>query len=377
MDKTLRWWHPGATGLATLWPISIPILPDEILSSWLVRVALANGCDPMVITGLLWPNWRCWTVDIDRGLSQEQSQRASIASGIRDSLINATSISSVTQDIRNTPNKQALSPWITTLGTRNRKRRTGLQYCPACLKSDLNPFFRLQWRFAWHTVCKRHQRLLLDRCTHCMAPVTAHLLDASDGLVTKCYRCRQDLQNNESVASSADALAFQHYADIVLKQKRFDFLGQKSNGSQSWFSLAGFMVGLVRRAALKNSLMIERFMGTMQSNVPEIPRIEHSIDFESMTTNTRHNILQGVWPLLGSTHNQFSNALFHSSMSRQALVPSGQPVPPLLQALVDELPDRSFSRQRAAPEPQKGPQPKRSVIAKMAALERRLLKRRS
>jgi len=136
------------------------------------------------------------------------------------------------------------------------------------------------------------------------------------------------------------------------------------------------MVWLIRRAALKNSLMVSSFTELMKIAVPEIPRIEHGMDFESMTTRTRHEILQATWSLLNASHSELENALSLSSMSKQAFLSQGQTISPTLKALVDTLPDHSFSRQPTIAASSKGPQPKRSVIANMAALERRLNKRR-
>ena len=54
------------------WPINVALQEDESLSSWLSRAALENGCDPLVLTGNVWPKWRVWTTDIDRGMSEER-----------------------------------------------------------------------------------------------------------------------------------------------------------------------------------------------------------------------------------------------------------------------------------------------------------------
>lgn len=48
------------------WALSVPLLPEESLSSWLVRAAMRQGCDPLSLTGAIWPSWRVWTRDIDR-----------------------------------------------------------------------------------------------------------------------------------------------------------------------------------------------------------------------------------------------------------------------------------------------------------------------
>lgn len=58
--------HPGAICVRPIWTIPVDLQSDELLSSWLVRVALENGCDPLALTAALWPSRRAWSSDIDR-----------------------------------------------------------------------------------------------------------------------------------------------------------------------------------------------------------------------------------------------------------------------------------------------------------------------
>lgn len=36
-------WHPGSDGVNPRWAVPVQLLPDEIVSSWLVRAALAQA----------------------------------------------------------------------------------------------------------------------------------------------------------------------------------------------------------------------------------------------------------------------------------------------------------------------------------------------
>jgi hypothetical protein len=40
------------------WAIRVLLLPDESIASWLARIALTQGCDPLSFTGAIWPKWR-------------------------------------------------------------------------------------------------------------------------------------------------------------------------------------------------------------------------------------------------------------------------------------------------------------------------------
>lgn len=146
MDATYSW-HPGTGRVVANWAIPVPLLPDELLSSWLVRAALAQGCDPLVLSGELWSKWRIWTRDADRGLNQERLLVLAKASGVNSAAFKAASVRCIVPAITTEPlDELAIWPWVLALGSRNRKRHGGLQYCPLCLREDTKPYYRLQWR---------------------------------------------------------------------------------------------------------------------------------------------------------------------------------------------------------------------------------------
>jgi len=67
-------------------------------------------------------------------------------------------------------------------------------YCAACL-ADGEPYFRLEWRLAFHTVCVRHSIILRDTCPHCGHPpwpaacgVASHLHPAFRNFAV-CWKC--------------------------------------------------------------------------------------------------------------------------------------------------------------------------------------------
>ncbi|WP_353961410.1 TniQ family protein [Rhodoferax lithotrophicus] len=64
------------------WAVVASTQPDEIISSWMVRTALMQGCDPMTLTFAVWPRWRIWTHDADRFANEDRLDRICVLSGI-------------------------------------------------------------------------------------------------------------------------------------------------------------------------------------------------------------------------------------------------------------------------------------------------------
>jgi len=110
----------------------------------------------------------------------------------------------------------AIWPWVLPLGSRNRRRYGGLQFCPPCLAEDTTPYFRRSWRLAWHVGCVRHGTLLTDHCGCCRAPVEPHRTLAGDVTLCRCPSCGHDLRESSTASVCSDALAFQEVADQVL-----------------------------------------------------------------------------------------------------------------------------------------------------------------
>ena len=50
----------------TLWPAHPKPLPDELLSSWMVRIAGQHGLKLHTFASAVWPGISIWNRDIDR-----------------------------------------------------------------------------------------------------------------------------------------------------------------------------------------------------------------------------------------------------------------------------------------------------------------------
>lgn len=98
-------------------------------------------------------------------------------------------------------NPCANTKWILPLGIYHRTRKGfGLMYCPLCLKEDKEPYFRKQWRLAFHLICDRHGTLMCDRCPSCGTAVVffrrelGRRSEIDGGEITLCHACGFDLR---------------------------------------------------------------------------------------------------------------------------------------------------------------------------------------
>lgn len=364
--------HPGTDSVNSQWVVRVPLLPGEIISSWLVRAALTQGCDPLVLTGEVWPKWRIWTQDADRFLDDERIEPLCAVSGIAKEVLRAATLYPVASQIAGgNPPEKALWPWMLTLGARNTKRRSGLQYCSSCLAEDAVPYYRLQWRFAWHVGCEKHGCSLHDRCHVCNAPVEPHRLIAEDQQVSLCATCKANLRNDIPTSCAVSALAFQRMADHVVLHGQGQFQGQAIDARQ-WFELAGFYVSLIRLARRIRNETLTDFLHQLGVKLPEGLPVIAGAGIELLRTHERQQLLVSLHPLMMADRERFKHALKESGPALQTFCGKGETLPKLLLEIIAALPDKSRIRTSKPARKLTGPRPRHEVMRMMARLQRKL-----
>lgn len=142
------------------WPVEVRRASGELLSSWLHRVAHANGVPPRYFGAVLGAVGERWSAQLDRHLPEV----------VRRILLDHTSICPEELDGLCLGPSQLSVVWL-----RARPQDAGtspvqscwLQFCPACLREDEVPYFRRSWTLATRVSCFRHGCRLRDRCPSC------------------------------------------------------------------------------------------------------------------------------------------------------------------------------------------------------------------
>lgn len=235
------------------WVRPVPIHPDELASSWLVRVALEHGCDPLSLSGTVWPGWRVWTRDPDRGLPRERVQAFSEASGLDleqlELLFGRLRQAAARMDVRFNE-RNGVWRWILPGGSRNRLRHGGLQFCPTCFQRDEVAYYRVPWRFAWRVACGTHGCRLLDSCPACSAPLEPHRLRAEDQELARCISCGKSFRDLDAEPATDLLLRMQMHGDLAQVEPAATGPGSLSN----WLDGLAEIVGLIRQGSLGRSM---------------------------------------------------------------------------------------------------------------------------
>lgn len=208
MDHAERSTAPGRAPRLTslsgrLWPAHPKPLSDELLSSWIVRLARANGLKLQTFCDLAFgKDHQLWNRDIDRLAPAWLLAELAAHTGTGIGQIRKATLRIYEGLLYAHWQPSGQLRWILPLGVYHRKRRLfGMQFCPQCLAEDVEPYFRVHWRVAVLTFCPTHSIVLHDRCPACGSAVAFHrselgrpsVLDA--GPMCLCHLCGFDLRN--------------------------------------------------------------------------------------------------------------------------------------------------------------------------------------
>ena len=334
-------WHQGTVRLKSKWAVPTPLLPDEIFSSWLVRVAFANGLEPMALTGSLWDKSRLWTIDIDRNLSQSQIATIAEHSGMSQQQIYKSLLPSVIDKYKlDTEAKEpAIAPWILALGSRNRTRYGGMQYCPQCLAEDETAYFRINWRFAWHTTCLKHSCVLLDRCPHCQTAIQFHKRTYQTPSMRHCAVCNLSLTEAPAQHAPTSVLQLQESIDQML-------LSSDKDESIDCFLRLKVFESLVRRQLREQHQALAEFFQSAGIRLEQPPEYAPlGLGFELLSTQERLSYLSIIQSLMSMPNESLISNLCVAGVTKQAFCPNHIIEPNSLRAVINELPDAKRKRE--------------------------------
>ncbi len=231
--------------IPSLLVLPAPIL-DESPASWMMRLCQYHQSWPNQVCSAL---GLCGMNDFDVHLSLEPLRRLTYGTSVEDSSL--ICLDSQFFHIRRKEQRRA-----EFLFHGSSKGYATYRYCPACLRADPVPYWRLTWRMAYFLVCPKHHCVMLDRCLACNAMLEAAptrrrgLFEGADQPICRfCPICRADLGRFQAeilpdCEPLRGELALQNVVTSALLHGYFSICGMKAR-----FSLDGLPKILMMGAA--------------------------------------------------------------------------------------------------------------------------------
>ncbi|MCB1734032.1 MAG: TniQ family protein [Gammaproteobacteria bacterium] len=280
-----------------MWPVPLRPLPDELLTSWLVRLARAHGLRLHTFCSLYWPRKQMWNRDLDRFADSDVIAVLAEHTGIPYSDAYDTMLRSWEHVIFEKCQTRTNSDWILPVGIYHRiRRRHGLQYCPECLGENGLPYFRKSWRLAFVTCCTKHRLRLSDSCPHCGKPVVFHRVNQHQSLA-QCPFCDGYL-TSRIAPTTCDELTLtwancqQRVLESVLRIGYAEVDGEAVR-TQDYFAGLGHLCRLLAHRDLRSQRLRLAISDECGLDLPAIPSREHRslIRFEDLRCDNRAKIL--------------------------------------------------------------------------------------
>lgn len=234
---------------------------NELLSSWLVRVALAHQTMPWSFMNMHFPEYKniVFSRDVDIWAPDHFIDKLAWKSGLSSEDIFRMTLRSyegyLIERVRLDDPNFFISPIIP------RKRRNlgyGQKYCPICLKENL-AYFRKEWRLSFYSVCLEHSCRMMDRCQNCGAPVAFYKFKDEQGY-THCYKCKQALYRKSTsfITSSVEVDCMKMMMKIL--KDGYIMIDKQPVYSIAFFQVFHQIVKIVKHFRLIDPNDISRFV---------------------------------------------------------------------------------------------------------------------
>lgn len=207
-----------------VWPAHPKPLPDELLSSWFVRVAEANAIKLQTLSWMLFGyGMSPWHRDIDRMAPNWLLKVLCAHTGVGYWDAYHTTLNTYRTRLFAKRRTSGSLRWLLPIISHGAARHGfGMQFCPACLAQDVEPYFRKQWRLALFTYCPLHGCVVYDACPACSAPIAYFRHDFGKEIsqtksVACCWSCGFDFREAEQKAAQFQAEELHEIFDRMLR----------------------------------------------------------------------------------------------------------------------------------------------------------------
>jgi len=338
---------------ALLWPAHPQLLPDELLSSWLVRIAAANGIKVQRLCWELFGNAKSpWNRDVDRSAPDWLIEAVALHTGCRKREVLASTLTTYRHRLYRSPRFSGHLHWVTPILSRGMRRRGyGQQFCPACLADGTTPYFRKFWRLALATYCPTHRIELLDACPRCASPVMHYRGDfgreIDDALpMNLCPVCLADFREAPRLGVQFAAVETQLMFDGAT-QSLARPLNQVGQFNQGFFAILRKLCMIM--GSNRNQGRFLRYLGkTLRIEATRAESGKREC-FETLRRDERHRWLQcGLW-VMATPQERLQAALDSRALRWNVLLTDFPDAPGWYSTLVESLTHRKPRTQRLTP----------------------------
>lgn len=159
---------------------------DELLSSWLARLAYAHNTHPQTFINLYF------------GIAHRGEFKNNI-----DTTLSIKVLTQIQQKCKNKINvfKLTLKTYAghlqeNDISIMSNRLLSSVKFCPKCFKEDKIPYFRKKWNLAFSTACIKHNCFLYDGCPKCKTKIEVLKMYQDKLSDVYCHSCGYNLKES-------------------------------------------------------------------------------------------------------------------------------------------------------------------------------------
>lgn len=192
---------------------------NEILSSWLARLAYRHGVTTVKLCTLILNRQYGLNKDVDKLIKEEQIPILAERTNCTIQQVHATTLASYKNILFYSPDmRHCKEAWL--LPSRYLMHgahqpyhfNSGLLYCPGCVKKEA--YFKKQWRLAISFVCPECGCYLVDKCPHCGKG------NSLDGYMVGCHSCGNDITDCQMEMASPELVSLQKHLYEIMEYNK-------------------------------------------------------------------------------------------------------------------------------------------------------------
>lgn len=170
-------------------------LEEELLSSWLTRVAIEHRRQlPIFLTLFVKKEGnQVSRRDLDFIFDEKFLENLASKSNLKIEDIFKMSLRSEEGYLFSC--NECLYPPLQIRKLVDKRTHNGLMYCPKCLVEDKIPYFRKKWRYEFYNACPKHKVFLTDRCWRCYEKINFAKIKHFKEICI-CHKCEKDFREN-------------------------------------------------------------------------------------------------------------------------------------------------------------------------------------
>lgn len=265
---------------------------DELLSSWLIRAAFDWGCDPLSFTSIVWPSYRVWTIDRDRGIPEKRLARLCQEFDVNNDAIERLFLYQLVCTTTNHKlTKNNYWPWVIPYGLRNRSSLGAIQFCPKCIRETSSAYIKRRWRMAWNTVCAHHMCTLIDSCPNCFKPLQIQQILLVDRSLVHCVYCNHSVDFKKTCDVDSTYLKAQTLMRCSVNGHSFHFW-EEERSSSDFFSVLRLSISLLHQFSTRPRTVPSELIALLRAGNFGLHLPASGLTFEQLPLGTRERMIR-------------------------------------------------------------------------------------